>query len=47
MLGVEDLHNTDATLRFSRVAIEMFAHGIFAVERALDAWDAVRKERES
>jgi AcrR family transcriptional regulator len=43
VLGVEDLHDTDATLRFSRVAIEMFTHGIFTDERALDAWDAVRR----
>jgi hypothetical protein len=47
VLGVEDLHDIDTTLRFSRVAIEMFTHGIFTDERALDAWDAVRKERES
>ncbi|ONI85359.1 hypothetical protein ALI144C_13805 [Actinosynnema sp. ALI-1.44] len=47
VLGVEDLHDIDVTLRFSRVAIEMFTHGIFTDERALDAWDAVRKERES
>ncbi|MGC7101251.1 TetR family transcriptional regulator [Amycolatopsis lurida] len=47
VLGVEDLHDTDATLRFSRVALEMFTHGIFTDERALDAWDAVSKEREA
>ncbi|MCO1660815.1 TetR/AcrR family transcriptional regulator [Pseudonocardia humida] len=47
VLGVEDLHDIDVTLRFSRVAIEMLTHGIFTDERALDAWDAVRKERES
>ena len=47
VLGVEDLHDIDVTLRFSRVAIEMFTHGIFTDDRALDAWDAVRKERES
>jgi AcrR family transcriptional regulator len=47
VLGVEDLHDIDATLRFSRVALEMFTHGIFTDERALDAWDAVKKERES
>ncbi|MFC4857366.1 TetR family transcriptional regulator [Actinophytocola glycyrrhizae] len=47
VLGVEDLHDVDVTLRFSRVAIEMFTHGIFSDERALDAWDAVSKERES
>ncbi|MQA96692.1 MAG: TetR family transcriptional regulator [Streptosporangiales bacterium] len=47
VLGVEDLHGIDATLRFSRVALEIFTRGIFTDERALDAWDAVRKERES
>lgn len=47
MLGVEDLHDVDATLRFSRVAIEMFTHGLFTDERALDAWEAVGKERGS
>jgi TetR/AcrR family transcriptional regulator, regulator of cefoperazone and chloramphenicol sensitivity len=47
VLGVEDLHDIDATLRFSRVAIEMFTHGIFTDERVLDAWDAVRKERKT
>lgn len=47
VLRVEDLHDVDATLRFSRVAIEMFTHGLFTDERALVAWDAVSKERES
>lgn len=46
-LGVSDLHGMDATLRYSRVAVEMFTHGVFADERALTAWDAVKKGRES
>ncbi|MFI9561570.1 TetR/AcrR family transcriptional regulator [Nonomuraea endophytica] len=47
VLGVTDLHAMDATLRYSRTAVEMFTHGVFADERALSAWDAVRKERET
>ncbi|MGP4104501.1 TetR/AcrR family transcriptional regulator [Nonomuraea sp. KM90] len=45
VLGVADLHGTDATLQYSRAAIEVFTRGLFADDRALAAWDAVRKER--
>lgn len=47
VLGVGDLHDVDSTLRMSRVGVEMFTHGIFTDERALEAWDAVARERES
>jgi TetR/AcrR family transcriptional regulator, regulator of cefoperazone and chloramphenicol sensitivity len=47
VLGLDDLHGTDATLQYSRAAIEIFTRGVFADERALSAWDAVRKERGS
>ncbi|MGP3913315.1 TetR/AcrR family transcriptional regulator [Nonomuraea sp. 10N515B] len=47
VLGVGDLHETDATLQYSRAAIEIFTHGVFADDRALTAWDAVKKERRS
>ncbi len=47
VLGAEDLHDVDATLRFSRAAIEMLTHGLFTGERVLDAWDAVGEERGS
>ncbi|MBE1558787.1 TetR/AcrR family transcriptional regulator [Nonomuraea africana] len=45
VLGVPDLHTTDATLRHSRAGIEIFTHGVFADERFLGAWDDVRNER--
>jgi AcrR family transcriptional regulator len=45
VLGVPDLHDTDATLQYSRAALEIFTHGVFADDRALAAWDAVKKER--
>ncbi|NRQ37541.1 TetR family transcriptional regulator [Nonomuraea sp. NN258] len=45
VLDVKDLHEMDATLRYSRAGIEIFTRGVFADERALDAWDAVAKER--
>ncbi|MFE0156618.1 TetR family transcriptional regulator [Nonomuraea sp. NPDC059007] len=45
VLDVEDVHEMDATLRFSRAAIEIFTRGVFADDRALAAWDAVRKAR--
>ncbi|AQZ63770.1 Transcriptional regulator, TetR family [[Actinomadura] parvosata subsp. kistnae] len=46
-LGVTDLHDTDATLRYSRAAVELFTRGVFTDERALEAWDAVREQRRS
>ncbi|PZG36056.1 TetR family transcriptional regulator [Spongiactinospora gelatinilytica] len=45
-LGVTDLHGTDATLQYSRAAIEIFTRGVFADDRILTAWDAVREERQ-
>lgn len=47
VLDVDDLHGMDATLRYSRVVVEMLTHGVFADARALTAWDAIRKDRES
>ena len=47
VLGVADLHETDATIEHARVALEMFTHGVFADERALAAWDTAAKEREN
>ncbi|MBE1878370.1 TetR family transcriptional regulator [Myceligenerans pegani] len=44
-LGVDDLHATGSALWMSRVAIDMFTHGVFTDERMLHAWDAVEKER--
>jgi AcrR family transcriptional regulator len=41
------LPETDRTLRSSRAGIEIFTRGLFADDRVLDAWDAVRKERGS
>ncbi|GAA5057098.1 AcrR family transcriptional regulator [Thermocatellispora tengchongensis] len=46
-LDVPDVHDMEAMLRFSRAGIEMFTRGVFAGEDALDAWDAIRKERGS
>ncbi|GAA4984867.1 AcrR family transcriptional regulator [Nonomuraea thailandensis] len=45
VLGVSDLHDTDATLQYSRAAVEIFTRGVFADDRVLAAWDAVRKQR--
>lgn len=45
--GSRRLHGMDGTLRYSRVALEMFTHGVFTDERALTAWDAIRKQREA
>ncbi|TDD06598.1 TetR/AcrR family transcriptional regulator [Nonomuraea deserti] len=45
VLGVPDPHDMDATLRHSRAGIEIFTGGVFADDRALTAWEAVRKER--
>jgi AcrR family transcriptional regulator len=45
VLGVDDLHGIDSTLRMSRVGIDMLTHGVFTDERMLQAWDAVLKER--
>ncbi|MEV5889139.1 hypothetical protein [Nonomuraea fuscirosea] len=42
-----DLPETDQTLRSSRAGIEIFTRGLFADDRVLGAWDAVRKERGS
>ncbi|MGI5490347.1 TetR/AcrR family transcriptional regulator [Microtetraspora malaysiensis] len=44
-LGVTDLAETDAALRFSRSAIDIFTNGVFADERVLSAWDKVGKDR--
>ncbi|TDD43243.1 TetR/AcrR family transcriptional regulator [Nonomuraea terrae] len=46
-LGAADVHDMETMLRYSRAGIEIFTHGVFADERALQAWDAVRKERGS
>ena len=42
-LDVPDLHDTGATLRYSRAAVEIFTQGVFADDRALAAWDELRK----
>jgi AcrR family transcriptional regulator len=47
VLGVSDPHDLDNVLRFSRAGLEIFTRGVFADDRALVAWDAVRKERGS
>ncbi|GGL58921.1 TetR/AcrR family transcriptional regulator [Planomonospora parontospora] len=44
-LGVSDVHDMETMLRFSRAGIEIFTRGVFADERVLTAWDAVKKER--
>jgi hypothetical protein len=44
-LGVTDVHDMRTLLRFSRAGIEIFTRGVFADERALKAWKAVRDER--
>ncbi|WP_263657519.1 TetR/AcrR family transcriptional regulator [Nonomuraea gerenzanensis] len=43
-LGVTDVHDLRALLRFSRAGVEIFTRGVFADERALKAWDAMRDE---
>jgi AcrR family transcriptional regulator len=45
VLGLPDPHDMDATLRYSRAGIEIFTGGVFADDRALTAWEAVRTER--
>ncbi|SPL98974.1 Transcriptional regulator, TetR family [[Actinomadura] parvosata subsp. kistnae] len=45
--GVPDVHDLRTLLRFSRAGIEIFTRGVFADERALEAWDAVRDDRGS
>lgn len=45
VLGVDDPHDTDTTLRYSRAGIEMLTGGLFADDRMLAAWDAMRKTR--
>ena len=45
VLGVADLHDLDATLRYSRTSLDMLTHGVFTDERLLAAWDAVAKKR--
>ncbi|MQA04112.1 MAG: TetR family transcriptional regulator [Streptosporangiales bacterium] len=45
VLEVDDLHGLDSTLRYSRAALEMFTHGVFADDRGLQAWDAVAELR--
>ncbi|WP_043626025.1 TetR/AcrR family transcriptional regulator [Nonomuraea candida] len=47
VVGAADVHDMETLLRFSRAGIEIFTHGVFADERALNAWDAVRQERRS
>lgn len=44
-LDVSDVHEIDATMRFSRTAVEMFSRGVFADERVVEAWDAADKAR--
>ncbi|WP_106582519.1 TetR/AcrR family transcriptional regulator [Murinocardiopsis flavida] len=41
----DDITDFDAILRYSRHSVEMLTHGLFADERWLDAWDAVRDHR--
>jgi TetR/AcrR family transcriptional regulator, regulator of cefoperazone and chloramphenicol sensitivity len=45
VLGVADLHDLDATLRYSRTSLDMLTHGVFTDERLLRAWNAVAKKR--
>lgn len=45
VLGVDDLHDPDVTLRFSRAGIETFTNGLFADDRMLLTWDTMRKAR--
>lgn len=44
-LDVTDVHEMDATMRFSRTAIEMFTGGVFTDERVAEAWDAADAAR--
>ncbi|MFB9469816.1 TetR/AcrR family transcriptional regulator [Nonomuraea salmonea] len=44
-LRVTDVHDMRTMLRVSRAGIEIFTRGVFADDRALDAWDATRDER--
>jgi AcrR family transcriptional regulator len=46
-LGVADLHDTDATVRFSRTSLDMFTHGVFTDDRLLAAWDTLAKKRKT
>ncbi|GAA1003337.1 hypothetical protein Aple_003310 [Acrocarpospora pleiomorpha] len=45
VLEVADLHDLDATLRYSRAALDIYTHGLFTDERALTAWDAITAAR--
>ncbi|GAA3012448.1 TetR/AcrR family transcriptional regulator [Streptosporangium longisporum] len=45
VLDVADLHHTDATLRYSRTAVDMLTHGVFSDERMLSAWDGAATKR--
>lgn len=45
VLGVADLHGTEATLRYSRTSLDMLTHGVFTDERLLSAWDAAATKR--
>lgn len=45
VLGVTDIHEPAATMRFSRTAVEMLTRGVFRNDGILDAWDAAEKER--
>ncbi|WP_344748811.1 hypothetical protein [Streptosporangium vulgare] len=45
VLGVADLHGTDAPLRYSRTSLDMLTHGVFTDERLLGAWDAAATKR--
>ncbi|WP_090944190.1 TetR/AcrR family transcriptional regulator [Nonomuraea jiangxiensis] len=47
VLDMSDVHDMDATMRYSRAGIEIFTRGLFTDDRALSAWDAVRKQRGS
>lgn len=38
VLGVRDIHDMDALVRYSRVSVEMLSHGVFSDERVLRAW---------
>ncbi|MER6832016.1 TetR family transcriptional regulator [Streptosporangium sp. NPDC000563] len=45
VLGVADLHSTDATLRYSQTSLDMLTHGVFTDERLLSAWNSAAANR--
>ncbi len=42
-----DVAGLDATLRFSRIGLDMLTHGLFTDDRWLRAWDDIRARRAS